>query len=224
VGVGTASALLAHADFLRRRRLRVVGVDYDAAYVAAAAEAVAAAGMADVIQVVHASIYDYEPATATAMVAGGGAHRDAGPPLGVTTYDAAYFSGSFMILPDQGAALAKVAALVRAPEGGDDGWDGGGGGDNVGDGSDGLGRLYWTQTFEGPRRADGGGWVEWLKPRLAALTSVDFGRVTYVDEFTAVLEGGGVTVEDEVVLGGEEGQRCAKLVVGYVGEARGSAL
>lgn len=66
--------------------------------------------------------------------------------------------------------------------------------------------------------------MEWLKPRLAALTSVDFGRVTYGDEFEAVLAGGGVTVEDEVVLGGEEGRRCAKLVVGYVGGARGGAL
>lgn len=228
VGIGTASALLAHVPLLRERRLRVVGVDYDAAYVAAAATAVAAAGMSDVIAVVHASIYDYDPSTAVAAVAPaavaatstvGEEGRPANgplpptratgpPPLGVTAYDAAYFSGSFMILPDQGRALAVVAGLLRSPVTlGDGSGDGSGGG--------GVGRLYWTQTFEGDHRAAGGdGWVAWLKPRLAALTSVDFGQVTYADEFRAVLAAGGVAIEEEVVLGGTEGRRCAKLVVG----------
>ncbi|GAB0492921.1 hypothetical protein MMPV_004191 [Pyropia vietnamensis] len=222
VGIGTASALLAHAPLLRERQLRVVGVDYDEAYVAAAAAAVAQAGMTDVIAVVHASIYDYDPSTAVVAAApehlaaptvgerGRLAHGGP-PPLGITVYDAAYFSGSFMILPDQGRALAKVAALLRRPpvaDGDSSGGSGGGGG----------GRLYWTQTFEGDHRAaGGGGWVEWLKPRLASLTSVDFGQVTYADEFRAVLAAGGVEIEEEVVLSGTPGRRCAKLVVGRPG-------
>lgn len=217
VGIGTASALLAHAHLLRERQLRVVGVDYDGAYVAAAAAAIAQAGMTDVIAVVHASIYDYDPSTAVVAVAPDrqtsatvgerGQPAEAGPPpLGIAAYDAAYFSGSFMILPDQGRALAKVAALLRPPVA-------------DGDGSDGSGcRLYWTQTFEADHRAAvGGSWVEWLKPHMAALTSVDFGKVTFADEFRAVLAAGGVAIEEEIMLSGTQGSRCAKLVVGRLG-------
>ena len=95
VGIGTGSALLANAGADRRQKdLRVVGVDIDAAYIERCAAAVARRGLADRIEARHESIYD---------------HRG-GP------YDAAYFSASFMLLPDPPAALRHVARLL-APGG-----------------------------------------------------------------------------------------------------------
>ena len=51
VGIGTAAALIANAELVRRKRLRIVGVDIDAAYIARAQTLIAKAGLADVVQV-----------------------------------------------------------------------------------------------------------------------------------------------------------------------------
>lgn len=146
VGIGTGSALLANADLLRDRDLRVTGVDVDAAYVARCTAAVAAAGLAARVAPRLESILD---------------HR-AGP------YDAAYFSGSFMLLPDPPATLRHVGGLLRpgAP-------------------------LYFTQTFEHARSRT----MEVAKPLLRLLTTIDFGRVTYEPEFRRALADGGVVLE-----------------------------
>ena len=129
IGIGTGSALLANADVLVSRDLHVVGVDIDAAYIERCTAAIAARGLTDRIEARHESIYD---------------HRG-GP------YDAAYFSASFMLLPDPLAALRHVTALL-APGG----------------------RLYFTQTFEHqPSRL-----VEVLKPLLRLVTTIDFGGYT----------------------------------------------
>jgi SAM-dependent methyltransferase len=77
VGIGTGAALLANADLLVRKDVRVTGVDVDAAYVARCRGAVVRHGLEDRIAVRLESI----------DVHGGG------------PYDAVYFSGSFMLLP-----------------------------------------------------------------------------------------------------------------------------
>lgn len=151
VGIGTGSALLAHADLLRRRDLSVTGVDIDADYVAHCAREIARHGVADRVTVRLESIYD---------------HR--GSP-----YDAAYFSGSFMLLPDPPAAVRHVASLL-APGG----------------------RIYFTQTFEHERSRV----MEVVKPMLRRLTTVDFGRVTYEADFGRALAAAGVECEERVVL------------------------
>jgi ubiquinone/menaquinone biosynthesis C-methylase UbiE len=90
VGIGTAGALLANADLVVARDLRVVGVDIDGDYVARARRKVAAVGLSDRVEVRH------EPLEA---------HRR-GP------YDAVYFAASFMLFPDPDGALRHASTLL----------------------------------------------------------------------------------------------------------------
>jgi SAM-dependent methyltransferase len=146
IGIGTGSALLANAGLVNERDLRVTGVDIDADYVTRCRAAVARDGLQARVEPRLESIYD---------------HRG-GP------YGAAYFSASFMLLPDPPAALRHVATLL-APGA----------------------TLYFTQTFEHRRSTS----IERLKPLLRKLTTIDFGRVTYEADFRRTLAAGGVTVE-----------------------------
>jgi SAM-dependent methyltransferase len=84
-------------------------------------------------------------------------------------FDHVYFSGSFMILPDAQGALRHALELLRDTT---------------------NGRLYFTQTFELARNA----FLEKIKPILTYFTSIDFGSVTYVEEFEKVLQEAGVVV------------------------------
>jgi SAM-dependent methyltransferase len=90
VGIGTGAALLANAPLLRRRNVRVTGVDVDGDYVERCRREASRAGLADRIEVRLESVYE---------------HRG-GP------YDAVYFSASFMLLPDPPRALHHVTALL----------------------------------------------------------------------------------------------------------------
>jgi ubiquinone/menaquinone biosynthesis C-methylase UbiE len=146
VGIGTGSALLAQAATIVARDLHIVGVDIDAAYIARCRRSIAQHGLAERIEARHESIYD---------------HRG-GP------YDAAYFSASFMLLPDPPAALRHVQTLLRP-----------------------AARVYFTQTFEHRRSR----LVELVKPLLRYATTIDFGRVTYEPEFRRALADGGLTLE-----------------------------
>jgi len=162
VGIGTGAALLAHLERVRSLELRVVGIDIDAAYVERCRQAVTAAGVADNIQVRLESVYD---------------HRG-GP------YDAVYFSGSFMLLPDPPAALRHVVSLLR-PDG----------------------RIYFTQTFEHVRSRG----LEIIKPLLRWVTTIDFGRVTYQEQFDAALAAAGVSVLERQTL--HPGERRSSVLV-----------
>lgn len=79
-------------------------------------------------------------------------------------YDAAYFSASLMLLPDPAEAIRHVASLLRPGA-----------------------MLYATQTFQlrRSRLAERG------KPLIRHLTTIEFGRVTYEDEFRACLADAG---------------------------------
>jgi SAM-dependent methyltransferase len=167
IGIGTGSALLANADLVVAKQLRITGVDVDAAYVERCARAVTDHRLDGRIAVRRQSIYD---------------HRD-GP------YDAAYFSASFMLLPDPAAALRHVGGLL-APGG----------------------RIYFTQTFEHQRSRA----VERLKPLLRLVTTIDFGRVTYEDDFRRALAAGGVALEAFEVLHASP-RRSAVLAVAHGG-------
>ncbi len=164
VGIGTGGALLAHAELLRRKDISVVGVDIDADYVAHCAREIDRHGVADRVAVRLESIYD---------------HRG-GP------YDAAYFSGSFMLLPDPPAAIRHVATLL-APNG----------------------RIYFTQTFEHERSR----MMEIVKPMLRRITTVDFGRVTYEAEFERALAAAGAVCDERVVLHAGRSRSALLLVV-----------
>lgn len=88
-------------------------------------------------------------------------------------YSAVYFSASFMLLPDPCAALAHVTSLLEAG-----------------------GRIYFTQTFEHRRSR----LLERVKPLLRLVTSIDFGKVTYEEDFVATLAQGGVEVLEVVTI------------------------
>ena len=75
-------------------------------------------------------------------------------------FDAVYFSASFMLLPDQQEALRTVMRSLN---------DGG--------------VVCFTQTFETKRAPI----MEIVKPLLRKLTTVDFGVVTYRDDFIELL-------------------------------------
>lgn len=173
IGVGTGSALLANADVVVAKDLRITGVDVDAGYIERCTRAVARSGLDGRIEARRQSIYD---------------HRG-GP------YDAAYFSASFMLLPDPPAALQHVRALL-AP---------------------GF-RMYFTQTFEHERSRT----VELFKPLLRLVTTIDFGRVTYERDFRRALSDGGVTLEELEILHASP-RRSAVLAVAQAasGDGRG---
>ena len=161
VGIGTGSALLANAGVLVAKDIHVTGIDIDAAYIARCRRAVAQRGLTERIDARLESVYDHH----------------GGP------YDAAYFSASFMLLPDPGAALLHVRTLLAGPA-----------------------CIYFTQTFEHrPSRV-----VERVKPLLRAVTTIDFGRVTYERDFRRVLEAGGVTLEEFVKL--DNGKRRSSVL------------
>ncbi|KAG5500547.1 hypothetical protein JKF63_03641 [Porcisia hertigi] len=86
-------------------------------------------------------------------------------------FDIIYFSGSFMILPSKVSALQHCVQMLRSPV------------SRVPGGCN----IFFTQTFE--KRTMISQYVTPLVKRLLrAITTIDFGEVTYEDEFRAVLE------------------------------------
>jgi ubiquinone/menaquinone biosynthesis C-methylase UbiE len=88
-------------------------------------------------------------------------------------YDAVYFSASLMLLPDPVGAITWVAGQL-APDG----------------------QLFFTQTFEHRRST----LAEKIKPMIRHLTTIQFGRVTYEDDFRRVLDEAGVELVEFVTL------------------------
>jgi SAM-dependent methyltransferase len=119
-----------------------------------------------------------------------GSFYDFKPPDGLL-FDHVYFSGSFMILPDRAKAVRKAVDLLVDRE---------------------DGRLFFTQTFELRKNS----FLEWLKPTMAYLTTIDFGTVTYVEDFDEALhEGGAIAVSTKKIEDGMsvEGARESRLVI-----------
>ncbi|WP_026331337.1 bifunctional 2-polyprenyl-6-hydroxyphenol methylase/3-demethylubiquinol 3-O-methyltransferase UbiG [Thioalkalivibrio sp. ALE11] len=163
VGIGTAGALLANADAVTRKELAITGIDIDPDYVERAQQRLAASPVSARVTVHRQSVYEHT----------------GGP------YDAVYFSASFMLLPDPGAALRHCAGLLRPG-----------------------GRIYFTQTIQ--QRPSP--MLERLKPALRRLTSIDFGRVTYEEDFRAQLDAAGLYIEEWTVIQ-RHGARAACLAV-----------
>lgn len=162
IGIGTGAALVENASIVRAKRLRITGIDIDAAYVERCRELLVERNLAEFVEARLESIYDH-----------------AGGP-----YDAAYFSGSFMLLPDPVGALRHVAGLL-APGA----------------------RLYFTQTFEHRHSR----LVEWIKPALRFVTSIDFGAVTYEHDFLDALSQARLVVERKSAL--HEGRSRSSMLV-----------
>jgi len=100
-------------------------------------------------------------------------------------YEAVYFSASFMLMPDPERALEHVKTLL-APQG----------------------RIYFTQTFEHRRSR----LTEVAKPLLKRVTTIDFGSVTYEEDFVDVISRTGLMVEEWSTMG-TRGRRSFRLTV-----------
>ena len=151
IGVGTGSSLLSNGALLREKKLAVTGIDINGAYLNAARRRAAAEALEDHVTLEERSVYDLEG----------------------LRYDAAYFSASFMLLPDQRRALDVVSQQLVAG-----------------------GKIYFTQTFEKKRNRV----MEVLKPLLYKLTTVHFGVVTYEAPFLELLRDAGLEVVENTVL------------------------
>ncbi len=164
IGVGTAGALCRNADLVRNNQLDVLGIDIDAAYIERAQKQVADADLEEFVRIRLQDVYKCTD----------------GP------FEGAYFSASFMLLPDPQAALEQILTQLT-----DDG------------------RVYFTQTFQ-TRRSP---LMERAKPMLKKLTTIDFGTVTYEEDFLSVTAAAGLELEDMVELG-SSGSRSYRMAVG----------
>ncbi len=151
VGIGTGGAVIANAGLIRGKKLKILGLDIDPDYLKRCRQALARAGLSGHVKVRLESVYDHQ----------------GGP------YDAIYFSGSFMLLPDPVGALRHVLAQLKPG-----------------------GRIYFTQTFHDQRSP----LAEKIKPMLHRVTTIHFGQVTYLEDFYEVLRQAGAEVVDKVLL------------------------
>lgn len=101
-------------------------------------------------------------------------------------YDAVYFSASFMLLPRPAEALHHVTGLLT-----------------------GRGRVFFTQTFQDRRSRV----LERAKPLLKKVTTIDFGRVTYEEDFREVLADGGLELVELTTMD-SSGARSYRIAVG----------
>jgi ubiquinone/menaquinone biosynthesis C-methylase UbiE len=152
VGVGTGSSLLSNASLVQDKNMRVEGIDINASYLKACQAKIDALGVGEHISVREWSVYDLDEGD---------------------QYDAVYFSASFMLLPDQGAALEVVKRCLKAG-----------------------GHVCFTQTFETKRTR----FWEVVKPLLYMFTSVHFGVVTYEQPFLELLASHGFEVTRNELL------------------------
>jgi ubiquinone/menaquinone biosynthesis C-methylase UbiE len=112
IGIGTASALAANSEAVVANGVDVVGIDYDAAYIKKADAVIEKAGLRQCVRVHCCSIF--EDGLASRLIQ-----------ENESKFDAAYFSGSFTLLPDPAKALQVCRELVRP-----------------------NGHIYITQTFQ----------------------------------------------------------------------------
>jgi ubiquinone/menaquinone biosynthesis C-methylase UbiE len=164
VGIGTGGALARNAETVKAKDLHVVGVDIDGDYITRCRTVLAEAALADRVEARLESIYD---------------HRG-GP------YDAAYFSASFMLMPDPPAVLRHVIGLLK-PEG----------------------RIYFTQTFQDRKSK----LMEKAKPLLKKVTTIEFGKVTYEEDFRRTVEEGGLELIELTTMDAR-GAQSYRLAVG----------
>ncbi|CAI5745771.1 unnamed protein product [Peronospora destructor] len=95
VGIGTGLALINNRQQLKLKQINVDGVDYDKDYVVRCQVLVKEKQLTSLVQVHHASIYDFQD----------------GP------YDAVYFSSSLMLMPDAVKALQHCMGMLKQKTG-----------------------------------------------------------------------------------------------------------
>lgn len=143
VGIGTGASLIANKEIILRKKLIIVGVDYDKDYVERCQSLIKSNSLSSIISVHNQSFYEFGKATILT--------KD-------NKFDVVYFSGSLMIMPDPVGALTHAVKLLKDRK---------------------SSSIYTTQTFEKTKNR----LLEFVKPLLRFVTTIDFGRVTYKDDF-----------------------------------------
>lgn len=148
IGIGTATALLKNKDMLAQKNLTIVGVDYDVRYIKFAQKNIISHNVASSVRVVCKSLFD------------GDLQQCVNKPT-EKLFDAAYFSGSWTLMPTPVEALRIAASLVKD-----------------------SGKIYITQTFQRQTTPILGT----LKPLLKHITTVNFGSLHYETDLQAYIQ------------------------------------
>jgi len=177
VGIGTATALVKNKKAMLERRLSVVGIDYEAAYVRKAEAMCRAADLWRPVpegtqgyrkgeyycRVLEKSIYD--PGLGSLCTDEEGA-RDPATVPDDQKFDAVYFSGSFTLMPNPIEALKAVVPLMKK----------------------GTGRIYITQTFNKRKSPV----LSVIKPLMKYVTTIDFGQLTTEEDVNRIIADAGI--------------------------------
>ena len=147
IGIGTATALIRRKEDVEILGMQVVGVDYNKEYVQAASISLAEAELDQQVAVHCCSIYEAKVVDAIVQKHG--------------KFDAAYFSGSFSLMPDPLLALHVAAGYVKKG-----------------------GSIYISQTFQ--RRNVPG--LSCIKPLTKYITTIDFGQLFFEHQLEEVLK------------------------------------
>ena len=150
-------ALLRCKDLVISKGLRIVGIDYNELYISAAECAIIREGMEEFIYVKCMSIYDRKRLSDLRKpnnnsVCDPQKHEVDGKSTGVPLlFDAAYFSGSFSLLPSPLEALNLVKTILK-PQ---------------------IGLVYITQTYQHHTPP----LLRLIKPLIKYITTIDFGKL-----------------------------------------------
>ena len=179
IGIGTASALLQNKESITEKELTFVGVDYDEQYITSAQQSITKAGLRDRVSVHCKSIFD----------------PNLDKVLGEELYDAAYFSGSWTLMPNPVQALRIAATFVKDE-----------------------GEIYVTQTFQRSPTP----FLSVIKPLLKYITTIDFGPLhyesdleQYIDQAKEMVDGLSLKVVENCVVPGSIDNKfqSARLIV-----------
>lgn len=187
VGIGTATALVKNKELLLAKRLSVIGLDYDAAYVRKAETQLRAADLWREVpegtegymkgefycRVVERDIYEMGLDTLCGVDAKGDFAKKVPEEL---KFNAIYFSGSITVMPDPVAALKAVVPLMKSD-----------------------GRIYITQTFQKYHNSV----IAAIKPLLKHVLTIDFGQLTTEKAMEGMIAEAGIfeTLENRVIEG-----------------------
>lgn len=104
-----------------------------------------------------------------------------------TKFDAIYFSSSLMIMPDPVKALTHCISMFKYKD---------------------DGKVYVTQTFEEKKNV----LLEFVKPLLKFIITIDFGNITYFNDFMDTMNKAQLKVVENKKLGGQGTARTYRLI------------
>ncbi len=142
VGIGNGVMVKDYHKEIKRKHLRIIGLDIDSTYLRHCRELLDDYDLSGQIKVFQQPVENFRP------------HKNG-------SFDFILFSMSFMLLENQESVLRRVSKWLR-PEG----------------------EVVFFQTMFKSRNR----FIEEIKPRLKHLTTIEFGEVTYEDDFYALLK------------------------------------